>query len=84
MDTIAAICCKDRFRLNTRTLLDLPCQGLADHTAAPRGVNRRPGSVLDHFCDDDVVIAARTPLMPARALLPPGNSARTGIDFRPL
>lgn len=34
MDAIAATLRRNRFRLNTRTLLDLPYQGSADHTAA--------------------------------------------------
>ena len=36
MDAMAATCRRRRFRLNTRSLLDLPYQGSADHTAVPR------------------------------------------------
>ncbi len=36
MDAMAATRRRHRFRLNTRTLLDLPYQGSADHTAVPR------------------------------------------------
>src|SRR5690242_2794616 len=52
MDVIAASRRRHRFRLNTRTLLDLPYQGSADHTAVPRRGNRVPGRALDqHMCD---------------------------------
>src|SRR5438874_6572695 len=39
MDAMAAACRRPRFRLNTRSLLDLPYQGSADHTAVQRGLN---------------------------------------------
>ena len=47
MDATAANCRRPRFRLNTRTLLDLPYQGSADHTAVPRRVIQLPGRPLD-------------------------------------
>jgi hypothetical protein len=40
MDAMAATRRRHRFRLNTRTLLDLPYQGSADHTAAFRPLER--------------------------------------------
>jgi hypothetical protein len=39
MDAMAATRRRHRFRLNTRTLLDLPYQRSADHTAAPHLLN---------------------------------------------
>src|SRR5258707_2012540 len=52
VDAIATSCRRHRFRLNTRTLLDLPYQGSADHTAVPCRWNRVPGRALDqHGCD---------------------------------
>src|SRR5687767_817868 len=41
MDAMAATCRRRRIRLNTRTLLDLPCQGSAKHTAVFRPVDLR-------------------------------------------
>jgi hypothetical protein len=56
MDAMAATCRRPRFRMNTRTLLDLPYQGSADHTAAPRPLNLLVKPLVDRHLDDDVVI----------------------------
>jgi hypothetical protein len=53
---MAATCRRPRFRMNTRTLLDLPYQGSADHTAAPRPLNLLVKPLVDRHLDDDVVI----------------------------
>ncbi len=47
MDAMAATRRRHRFRLNTRTLLDLPYQGSADHTAVPGRLNLPGTGLLD-------------------------------------
>jgi hypothetical protein len=42
--------------LNTRTLLDPPYQGSADHTAVPRPVEQGSDGAFDQRFYDDVVI----------------------------
>src|SRR5919108_4538445 len=52
MDAIAATLRRNRFRLNTRTLLDLPYQGSADHTAACGPLNHPRAGFLDRLSYD--------------------------------